>query len=104
MIDINIPFICKKCGHQVTPAELTCRNHCTQCLYSLHVDREIPGDRASTCHSLMEPIKLDQNSKKGFIIIHKCLKCGKEIANKVATDDAFEALIRLSQKSNLNQA
>ena len=52
----------------------------------------------------MEPIKLDQNSKKGFIIIHKCLKCGKKIANKVATDDSSEALIRLSQKSNLNQA
>lgn len=104
MIDINIPFICKKCGHQVAPAEQTCRNHCTQCLYSLHVDLEIPGDRASTCHSLMEPIKLDQNSKKGFIIIHKCLKCGKKIANKVATDDSSEALIRLSQKSNLNQA
>lgn len=103
MIDINHSFTCLKCGHIVPPASQTCRNHCNQCLFSRHVDLEIPGDRASLCQNLMEPIRLDQNSKKGFIIIHQCLKCGKEIANKVADDDSSDALTKLSQKSNINQ-
>ncbi|WP_265181671.1 RNHCP domain-containing protein [Geomicrobium sp. JCM 19055] len=43
------------------------RNHCPSCLYSKHVD-VIPGDRASTCHSLMEPIDLKSHSKKRLSI------------------------------------
>lgn len=31
------------------------RNHCPSCLWSRHVDHT-PGDRASTCGSLMQPI------------------------------------------------
>ena len=33
------------------------RNHCPNCLFSLHVD-EKPGDRSSLCYKLMEPIGL----------------------------------------------
>ncbi|MCC7432961.1 RNHCP domain-containing protein [Candidatus Peregrinibacteria bacterium] len=101
MIDINIQFNCKKCGQLNPPADQTCRNHCIKCLYSLHVDQEIPGDRLSSCHNLMEPVGLDQNSKKGFIIVHKCLKCGKVINNKAAPDDDTDTLIQLSKKQNL---
>lgn len=41
-------FVCKVCGRLMTPekAETRHRNHCSNCLCSLHVDDE-PGDRAS---------------------------------------------------------
>ncbi len=100
-ITINEGFICQHCGRQNPPASHTCRNHCRECLYSLHVDQDVPGDRASNCHNQMEAVGLDQNSKKGFIILHKCLKCGYENRNFQAEDDNFDALIKLSQRQNL---
>lgn len=82
------PFICEHCGKQVEPlAHGSYRNHCPYCLYSKHVDAEGPGDRAATCHALMHPVALDQSGKKGWVIIHRCEACGKEISNKAAPDD-----------------
>jgi DNA-directed RNA polymerase subunit RPC12/RpoP len=102
-IKINEEFICKNCGFQNEKHKNSCRNHCTKCLFSLHLDKEIPGDRESNCKGLMEPILIKQNSKKGFIISHKCLKCRKIIQNKSAEDDNFDKLIEisLSQKTNV---
>lgn len=50
-------FTCKVCGWMVGPngAGSDHRNHCPNCLHSLHVDEE-PGDRASCCGGIMEPI------------------------------------------------
>ena len=44
----NDTFTCKVCGRVCTPqnAGSDHRNHCPNCLSSLHVDEE-PGDRAS---------------------------------------------------------
>jgi len=100
-ITINESFVCQHCGAENPKASRSCRNHCRECLYSLHVDLDVPGDRASQCHGQMEPVGLDQNSKKGFIILHKCLKCGYENRNFQAEDDNFDALIKLSQRQNL---
>ncbi|MEK7061411.1 MAG: RNHCP domain-containing protein, partial [Patescibacteria group bacterium] len=36
-------FVCKVCGTKVKGTGYT--NHCPNCLYSLHVDEEVPGDR-----------------------------------------------------------
>ena len=49
-------FTCKVCGRLCTPenAGSQHRNHCPNCLSSLHVDVE-PGDRASDCGGIMEP-------------------------------------------------
>jgi hypothetical protein len=99
-ISVNEGFKCANCGEENPPSDQTCRNHCRKCLFSLHVDKDIPGDRESTCKSLMEPIGLDQNSKKGFIVFHKCQKCGKIIKNKVSSDDNAEEITKLSQKPN----
>ena len=46
----NDTFICKNCGRTAVPegAGSNHRNHCPNCLYSLHVDIE-PGDRESDC-------------------------------------------------------
>jgi hypothetical protein len=35
----------------------------------------------------MEPIRIDQHPKKGWMIVHRCLKCEKEIRNRTAPDD-----------------
>lgn len=95
-IDKNDGFTCKNCGTKNPPATKSCRNHCRKCLYSLHVDDKGPGDRASDCQGLMEPTKPGQSGKKGWIIYHKCQKCGKIISNKLAEDDNFEAFIKLT--------
>ena len=51
----NDTFTCKVCGRVCTPqnAGSDHRNHCPNCLSSLHVDEE-PGDRASYCGGIME--------------------------------------------------
>ncbi len=82
------PFTCEHCGASVEPLENgSYRNHCPHCLYSKHVDSKGPGDRASTCGGLMAPVGLDQRSGKGFMIIHRCTRCIKELPNKAAPDD-----------------
>ena len=77
------------------------RNHCPFCLYSLHVDRR-PGDRASHCRALMEPIALEYRPSKGYVVVHRCLRCGFVRPNRVATDpeqpDDLEAIIRLMER------
>ena len=50
-------FTCKVCGRLCTPEKAGSdhRNHCPNCLSSLHVDIE-PGDRESDCGGIMEPV------------------------------------------------
>lgn len=93
---INEGFQCRNCGATVPPQKGTCRNHCTACLFSLHVDAVYPGDRASPCHALMMPIGVTQSGKKGWILLHKCIKCGVVIRNKMADDDNMVLAARLS--------
>ena len=93
----NDSFICQNCGTENPPAPQTCRNHCKKCLYSLHVDQEIPGDRQSSCQGLMKPIEIRQNGKKGFFIIHQCLKCKKQIRNKLAEDDTWGTVCEINK-------
>jgi len=82
------PFICEHCGEKVEPlANGSYRNHCPKCLYSKHVDKEGPGDRRSECKGLMKPKGLDFRSGKGWMIIHACERCRKEIPNIQAPDD-----------------
>jgi len=56
------------------------------CLYSLHVD-EKPGDRASGCGGLLEPVKIVVSRGQMQSIVFGCQKCGKEGRNKIAEDD-----------------
>ncbi len=100
-IVINEEFICMNCGEKTPKLEGSCRNHCRKCLYSLHVDKETPGDRESNCKNMMKPVGIDQNGKKGWMIQHQCIKCNKRIPNKAAKDDNFDLMIQLSQINNL---
>lgn len=88
-------FICVNCKNEVAPLGYTSRNHCPKCLCSLHLDVN-PGDRASDCKGVMRPISAKPDPKKGFIITHKCDRCGKVINNKSASDDSTELLIALT--------
>ena len=92
---IDEEFICENCGTKVNKLGYSCRNHCPICLHSKHVDIN-PGDRLQTCHGILEPIRLETNSKKGYVIIFKCKKCGAIRKNKVAEDDNMELVIKLS--------
>ena len=83
------------------------RNHCPQCLWSLHVDAARPGDRASTCMGLMEPYEIVRSKKKGFQVVHRCTQCGKTQPNKLALTPTggagqsdFEAMLAFLAKLN----
>jgi len=49
----------------------------------------------------MSPIGLKHKSGKGFQIVHKCLKCGDIVINKIAENtaqaDNMEELLKLFQ-------
>lgn len=88
-------FVCENCGKIVKGNGYT--NHCPYCLYSKHVDVN-PGDRASDCGGLMEPISVEKR-KNELILVHRCAKCGHQKRNKTAPNDDFDQLLKLMQKS-----
>ena len=95
-------FVCGHCGRGVEPLGYSSRNHCPFCLWSLHVD-ENPGDRANECRGLMEPVKVELDSKKGYVIVHRCTKCGVIKRNRAANEakvqpDSMKLIIELSAR------
>ncbi|QDP97220.1 RNHCP domain-containing protein [Microlunatus elymi] len=96
----NQPFMCAHCGERVDRLRNgSFRNHCADCLWSLHVD-DRPGDRASTCGGLMAPVRLVQPRGKGLAIVHVCTVCGHESRNRLAVDDpsqpdSWEAVVHV---------
>ncbi len=92
-------FTCKQCGRLVVSAGAGSdhRNHCPNCLSSLHVDIE-PGDRASDCGSLMEPVVVWVRKNGEWAIIHRCRRCGKLSSNRVAADDNPMKLMSIAMK------
>lgn len=90
-------FICANCGAVVMPLKTTSRDHCNQCLHSLHVDIN-PGDRANSCKGILQPINTFSNSKKGYVIEYKCKQCKSAVRNKAADDDNFEEMLKLCKK------
>ena len=74
---IDEEFICEHCGKKVEKLGYTCRNHCNNCLYS----------------------KVELDSKKGYVIVYRCQKCGAIRKNKAAEDDNMELIISLTAMS-----
>ena len=93
--EIDEEFICENCNNKVNKLGYSCRNHCPICLHSKHVDIN-PGDRAEKCHGILEPIGVELDSKKGYVITFKCKKCGSIRRNKAAEDDNMELIIKLT--------
>jgi len=86
-------FKCGHCGYLVEGRH-GYENHCTQCLWSKHVDIN-PGDRAASCRGLMPPVQLDD--KRGqYRYLQRCEDCGHERWNKQQEGDDFEAILRIS--------
>jgi len=86
-------FTCEHCNAQNIGNGYT--NHCTECLWSKHVDVN-PGDRQAleSCGGQMSPAEV-QTKGDTYIIKHKCEKCGHQKANKIAKADNFATLIGL---------
>ena len=97
---IDEEFICDNCGKKVPKLGYTSRDHCPYCLHSKHVDKN-PGDREETCHGDLVPIKMEPNSKKGYVIFYKCKKCNTIRKNKAAKDDNMDLLIELSKNADI---
>ena len=70
-------FTCKACGRLVVSdgAGSGHRNHCPNCLSSLHLDNE-PGDRASDCGSVMDAVAVWVRKNGEWAVIHRCRRCG----------------------------
>ena len=93
-------FVCAHCGRVVEPLGYSSRNHCPFCLWSIHIDVN-PGDRAEDCHGLLRPVKVLTDPKKGYIIVHKCERCGAIRRNRAANEakvqpDDIKLLIKLT--------
>ena len=92
-------FTCKQCGRLVVSggAGSGHRNHCPNCLTSLHLDVE-PGDRAADCGGLMEPIAVWVRNKGEWAVVHRCRRCGALSSNRVAADDNPMKLMSIAMK------
>ena len=62
------------------------RNHCPNCLASLHLDVE-PGDRAADCGGIMDPVAVWVRKNGEWAVIHRCRRCGALSSNRAAADD-----------------
>ena len=88
-------FICINCGKEVKKLNTTARDHCNNCLYSVHVDIN-PGDRKNPCKGLLEPIGIEKY-RDTYKIIYKCQLCGMIHKNIMASDDNMDKIIELSK-------
>jgi hypothetical protein len=95
---IDEGFTCIVCGTGVPALGYTARNHCRECLCSLHLDNN-PGDRQSNCGGILRPVGVEPNKgKRRFKIISKCDKCGAVKKNISADDDDYGVIVELSAR------
>ena len=92
-------FICKNCGWAVNQngAGTDHRNHCPNCLCSVHLDIT-PGDRSADCGALMEPIAVWVRKGGEWAIIHRCRMCGSMSSNRIAADDNPMKLMSIAMR------
>lgn len=92
-------FTCQHCGYAVRPHGRTARDHCPRCLRSLHVDI-VPGDRAETCHGILDPVAVESLGSDAWKIIYRCRSCGAARANRAILDgddpDDWAQIVRLT--------
>lgn len=108
----NTDFTCLNCHKQVYLGKnigTVNRNHCPFCLYSKHVDLDIPGDRKANCHGLMKPIglifkhegkdKWGKGKQGELMLVHQCVGCSKISINRIAGDDDPKIILGVLTKS-----
>lgn len=92
-------FTCQVCKELIQPEEAgsSHRNHCPHCLTSIHADNK-PGDRASLCRGIMDPIAIWVKKNGEWAIIHRCRSCGTLNSNRIAADDDTTVLMSMAMK------
>ena len=94
----NESFCCENCKEEISKhPSWSARNHCPHCLYSKHLDKDFPWDRASECHSIMKPVWKDYHKNKGWMVVHECISCKKKIPNRLAQDDNVEVFNKINE-------
>ena len=90
-------FRCANCGRSVPlhAAGSEHRNHCPQCLHSVHLD-DVPGDRAACCGGVMEPVTVWVRGRGEWALVHRCSSCGQLSSNRIAGDDNEVLLLSLA--------
>lgn len=91
-------FTCASCAAQVPPGGARVRDHCPACLYGLHVDGEVPGDRAAGCGGALRPTGLERRGEE-LVLTHTCALCGVVRRVRAHPDDDPAALRALSAAS-----
>ncbi len=89
-------FVCEVCGIKVKGIGYT--DHCPSCLWSKHLDIN-PGDRASFCGGLMEPIEVNQKNGR-WRISYCCQKCKIRKIVDATPNDNFDLIIKLSASTH----
>lgn len=87
-------FECIVCGHLVHGDGY--RNHCPQCLSSVHVDVH-PGDRAESCRGIMDVADIDMDHGH-LVFIQRCRKCAKEKRIRSHAEDNIDTITRLMKE------
>ena len=92
-------FTCKVCGRPVVAAGAGSghRNHCPNCLSSLHLDIE-PGDRQADCGGIMDPVGVWVHKNGEWAIIHRSPPWGQPSPNRAAADDNPMKLMSIAMK------
>jgi len=86
-------FVCKNCGKETAGDGYT--DHCPECLWGRHVDDNLPGDRASKCRGMMEPVRAIYQKGK-FRIYYVCQKCRHEFGVREGAGDNRDKLLELA--------
>jgi hypothetical protein len=91
-------FRCRRCRLDVPLAApgTQHRNHCPNCLWSRHVDDDVPGDRAADCAGSMEPIGVSVRDDGEWALVHRCTPCATVHVNRIAGDDNPLMLMRIA--------
>ena len=91
---IDEGFECIVCKKKVMPLSYTARDHCPNCLCSIHID-DYPGDRLCKCFVILRPIEIEKAKKDTLKIVYRCDKCGMIKINKMAQDDNYDLILKI---------
>ena len=91
MKNLYVKIVDQKLIHLDILQEIIVQNAFVQSMWIL-----IQGIEKQNVEDYWKPIQVLPDSKKGYIIIYKCTKCGEERRCKAAKDDDLDLLIKLT--------
>ena len=91
MKNLYVIIVENKCQNQDILVEIIAHT-----VYIPNMQIKIQETGGEECHGDLEPIGLEIDGKKGYVIIFKCKKCGAIRKNKSAKDDNMDLIIKLS--------